>query len=231
MSSKTSRKEDKGKGKGDDDDEPRRKEYIDDLLYDRDYRKLFSGKYQILGSSEAWGAVETYLRTSASRSKSIHACLQFFYHPRNYMVGGALAGKTADNTSVDSAILDVLPRLEGEEIGTVKSDTKRHVSIRHINFTVVQRVSLMALQRYGKDSKTTMGWVIKFGGTPCQVTRDGIARAMGNKQGPPRGDKYPGDKYGATVEILYEYCERFCLEKPYWEGLAWDALFPRVKKS
>jgi len=209
-------------------------EYLDEIAMEQAYVDKFNGKFSLLGAVTAWESVHEYLEGAQSRGKAIHACLQFFIHPKNFMADGALAdGKGKADGGVSDDILALLPQLETvAELASVdKGKTTRHARLHKINFTIVSRIALMALHFYGKTSSTTMGWCIKYGGSPCDVTYATIALALGEKQGKPR-DKalYPNDKYGGTVMILGETCERFKNEKPYWSVLDWASIMPKVKK-
>jgi uncharacterized protein (DUF4415 family) len=151
---------------------------LKNLEEDQDFMSLFNGKYEISGTGKGWQDALDWLGTGEVVYKKVMTCLMLFVHPLRYVEAGLVKrangaiDKAEDGfNGYDKALISYLPVLDNLE--SVKNEYRRSATFGKVNFTMVKRVSLMALEVLPRISVIEQ-WIKKNKGRPssCPLPTD-----------------------------------------------------------
>jgi len=175
---------------------------------DGDFLKLFNGKEGIAGKSQGYDDAVEWLEEGHAKRK-IFTCIIFYEKPVEFLATGKTktSGK-GDGKKVEDKLAEYLPHHEGSlQKEVAERDPKRYGVFAKVNFTMVRRVALLALQKGWAEDNTRHLWEVAYGGRPMAINFDNAKWHSMAKE---------------TREIKEEGIRAFQDEREYWMDMELD---------
>jgi hypothetical protein len=177
-------------------------------LVDDEFIKFFNGKEGIAGKAKGYDDAVEWLEDGAHKRK-IFTCIVFYEKPIEFLSSGKTKdGKKGDGKKVDDKLINYLPMHAGELQEEVAArEIKKFGAFAKVNFTMVRRIALLALQKGWAEEGMAKQWEVAYGGTPMKITFD--------------NSKWNG-MADETKKIKQEGIQMFKDEREYWMDLELD---------
>jgi len=143
-----------------------------DTPFDQAFLALFNGKDSISGRALGYQQAKAWL-DQGDKVRKMLTCLVFYEKPIQFLATGRTAGGKGDGNHVDVQLVRYLPQHDATTEGDLldRLDTK-FGAFKRVNFSMVRRVALLAVQKEWIQGNHTRQWVQAYGGRPSQVQYD-----------------------------------------------------------
>jgi hypothetical protein len=131
---------------------------------DAQFLGLFNGKEQIGGSQQAYLQIREFLNQGAATRKMV-TCLIFYEKPVQFLATGRTRAGSGDGIAVNGDLLRYLPQHDDENAYRERTEAKFGL-FRKVNFTMVRRIALLALEYDRLPRDMLRSWEAAYGGKP-----------------------------------------------------------------
>lgn len=173
---------------------------------DEEFVALFNGKFDVSIKGYTYIKTHTWLNERDGLERA-NTCLVFFSKPLVYLATGETKKGKGDGKPVSEKLMDFLPKLQGEELTTVKNSLRLKTQYKEVNFTQVRNAALLYLQ-LGPQEGLVLQWMRKHGGRPLSLDESVMMESD-----------------SATIRILGAAIAAFRQDYPVWGALDWTKAF------
>jgi hypothetical protein len=134
-----------------------------------DFVALFNGKESVAGRAQGYRDAVAWLREGNAQRK-MFSCLVFYEKPIEVLATGRTRAGLGDGNAVQNGVLAYLPQHTAPYSADVEArPAARYGHFQHVNFSMIKRVALLALQKRWVQHAIFTQWYTAYGGLPMAV--------------------------------------------------------------
>lgn len=202
----------------------------------KEFLSMFKGRIAIEGKELSWKMTFDWLASLPSdkrRIQSIFACIQFYKQPPRFLSDGITRkGMDDKKGKLDAQLVQFVPTHTNEFYEAEKSKFKREDLFALVNYSMVERIALMAHEIYDVSWIATSGYCSLFGNNiPSAITQEDVMRRFSVSHIPTEQVKDTSTDEGKALEsarITWESFKNFQDQRVYWRAFSWEDVMPEI---